>query len=235
MNGQMADLRVWGTARTDAEIADNMTANLTGNQGGALLGHWTFEEGSGTTALDTAGSVNGAITGAKYVDVAPAVLGTAATTAEGDAISGLMTTDGLVGTATYATTGAAPSNGSVAINSTTGEWTYTPNAKFHGSDSFTLRATGATSGTDDETVTVTVRSNDLNSNELGGSFMAFDGVNDYVDLGTVNISGAYTLEAWVNPSVYNLTSNGYGRIFDLGESGSANDNINLMFEACLSA
>jgi hypothetical protein len=37
-----------------------------------LIAHWSFEEGTGTTALDSTGSHNGAISGAQYVgDVAP--------------------------------------------------------------------------------------------------------------------------------------------------------------------
>src|SRR5690606_22298139 len=53
---------------------------------------------------------------------------------------------------------SAPSNGGVSINTTTGEITYTPNANYNGSDSFTYTvddAAGATSNTATVNITVT--------------------------------------------------------------------------------
>jgi hypothetical protein len=56
LNGAMADVRVWNTARTQAQIQDSMTAQLLGTESG-LVGCWRMAQG-------TAGGNNAAITAA---------------------------------------------------------------------------------------------------------------------------------------------------------------------------
>jgi hypothetical protein len=58
-NGQLDDLRIWGTARTASEISNNMNVQLTGNEPG-LIAYYTFDQGVGggnntgvTTLLDS--------------------------------------------------------------------------------------------------------------------------------------------------------------------------------------
>lgn len=46
----------------------NVANNIIGNLSTTVKGEWLFNEGSGTTAIDTAGSNNGTIIGATYVD-----------------------------------------------------------------------------------------------------------------------------------------------------------------------
>jgi len=65
--GTSDDLRIWNVARTQAEIQANMNKELIGNETG-LAGYWKFNEGSGTTAIDsTANGNDGTINGATYV------------------------------------------------------------------------------------------------------------------------------------------------------------------------
>ena len=62
------DVRIWNVARTQAEIQADMNLELIGNETG-LVGYWKFNEGTGTTALDsTANGNDGAINGATWVE-----------------------------------------------------------------------------------------------------------------------------------------------------------------------
>lgn len=49
--GKIAEMRLWKTARTKAEIQGNMYRRLTGEEGG-LVGYWSLDEGKGTTVYD---------------------------------------------------------------------------------------------------------------------------------------------------------------------------------------
>ena len=85
--------------------------------------------------------------------------------------SGTMTFNDVPGAATYDITTTA-SNGTVALDATSGVWTYTPTANWYGTDSFTLRATGSNPSTitDSETVTVTVTDDgEKSANVHGGA------------------------------------------------------------------
>lgn len=64
--GDVDDFRVWDIALTPDEVADLHYNNHV--QRNDLVGEWLFNEGEGTTALDTSGNGNhGTISGATYV------------------------------------------------------------------------------------------------------------------------------------------------------------------------
>ena len=52
--GNLAEVRIWNTLRTQAQIVAGMHAKLIGEQPG-LMGYWRFEEGTGTTTADGSG------------------------------------------------------------------------------------------------------------------------------------------------------------------------------------
>jgi len=56
-NGVMDEIRIWNVARTEQEIQDNMTVELTGNEEG-LVGYWPMNEGAGSTIGDQSGNEN---------------------------------------------------------------------------------------------------------------------------------------------------------------------------------
>ncbi len=56
-DGEIDEVRVWNTARTQGQIQANLTTDLTGAETG-LAGYWKFEEGVGTTAYDLTSNNN---------------------------------------------------------------------------------------------------------------------------------------------------------------------------------
>lgn len=68
--GKIAEVRLWNTARTEAEIRANMHSRLTGKETG-LVGYWPLNEGTGSIANDQTQNQNqGTITGATWQTMA---------------------------------------------------------------------------------------------------------------------------------------------------------------------
>jgi hypothetical protein len=61
LNGRLDEVRIWSVAQSAANIVANMNAALTSGTG--LVGRWGFDEGSGTTAVDSVAARNGTLTG----------------------------------------------------------------------------------------------------------------------------------------------------------------------------
>ena len=51
-NGNIDEFRVWNVARSQADIMATMGTTLVGNEPG-LVAYWKFDDGSGTTAVDS--------------------------------------------------------------------------------------------------------------------------------------------------------------------------------------
>lgn len=56
--GKIDDVRIWNKARSQADIQADMNKELTGSESG-LLAYWKFDDASGQTAVDSAGSNDG--------------------------------------------------------------------------------------------------------------------------------------------------------------------------------
>ena len=69
-SGILSDVRVWNTVRTQTEIQDNMNKRLNGDETG-LVAYYKLDEGTGTTATDSAGSNDGTINGATWISNEP--------------------------------------------------------------------------------------------------------------------------------------------------------------------
>ena len=92
------------------------------------------------------------------VNDAPVAVNDTATTDEDTAVSGNVLgndTDVDAGTTLTATLGASPAHGTVAL-AADGSFTYTPNADFNGTDSFTYTASDGAAASNVATVTITV-------------------------------------------------------------------------------
>ncbi|EFL87463.1 Ig-like domain-containing protein, partial [Ahrensia sp. R2A130] len=70
-------------------------------------------------------------------------------------VSGAVILNDIDGDVLTATLGAAPTNGTVIVN-TDGTYTYTPAADFNGTDTFTVSVDDGNGGTDTATVTITI-------------------------------------------------------------------------------
>ncbi|MCF7733582.1 MAG: FG-GAP-like repeat-containing protein, partial [Akkermansiaceae bacterium] len=63
LRGSMDEVRIWNTARSAAEISDNLDNALVGDESG-LVAYYRFGEGSGDTTADTtANAITGTLTG----------------------------------------------------------------------------------------------------------------------------------------------------------------------------
>ena len=70
-NGQIDDVQIWSTSKSQEEIQEYMNCPPLGNEDG-LVGFWNFEEGAGGTALDMSSNENnGTIYSATYNDLTP--------------------------------------------------------------------------------------------------------------------------------------------------------------------
>ncbi|MBF8271434.1 MAG: hypothetical protein HW380_539 [Magnetococcales bacterium] len=184
MTGSLADVRVWDTVRSQANIVDNMSRTLTGVEAG-LTGYWPLHEGAGAVANDNAGVAdNGTISGAAWVTTADAVRGfeekdiaipalsitdvdsTGSTTVTLAVAQGTLTVDtavaGGIGAAGVTGNGGATVTlvGTLAqLNATlagTNAVIYRGNSNFYGADSLTIGVTDSTGGTASGTVAITV-------------------------------------------------------------------------------
>jgi hypothetical protein len=71
LNGKLSDVRIWNTARTAQQIADNYNKRLIGNESG-LVGYWKLDKGTGTTVTDFTSNANaGTISGAVWDNAEP--------------------------------------------------------------------------------------------------------------------------------------------------------------------
>ena len=115
---------------------------------------FTYSASDGN-AVSNVATVTIAVTG---VNDAPVAVNDAATTEEDTAVSGNVLgndTDADAGTTLTAALGASPANGTVAL-AADGSFTYTPNADFNGTDSFTYTASDGAAASNVATVTITV-------------------------------------------------------------------------------
>ncbi len=89
------------------------------------------------------------------VNDVPVAVNETATTKEDTPVSGSLSGTDIDGDSLTFAQGTGPSNGTVIVNAD-GTYTYTPNANYYGSDSFTFIVNDGTGGTDEGTVNITV-------------------------------------------------------------------------------
>jgi hypothetical protein len=139
--GQIDEVRIWNISRTQAQIQTGMNKTLQGNESG-LVAYYDFEDGIGTTLTDkTANNNNGTLTNMDNSDWINGIIGNPTFTINSNTTLNdtLSAYDADGDTLTYSIVGN-PSKGSVSItNANTGAFTYTPNANYNGSDSFTYK------------------------------------------------------------------------------------------------
>ena len=126
---------------------------------------------------------------------------------------------------------SGPSNGTLAFNTETGAYTYTPDTTFSGTDSFTYRAVddphGATSGACTVTITVTPADTGVQTvadTSPGGTALLIVGTtgNDQIVVNPGNVPG--TMQVSINGTITSHPAP-TGRIIVIGDSGD--DNIQI--------
>lgn len=120
-----------------------------------------------------------------------------------------------------------PEKGTVSVGGGN-RFIYVPGSSATGTDSFEYRLNNGTNDSNTETVTIAISGSDNVPVAGFGTALDFDGVNDYVDVGTIDgFNGAVSVEAWVNfDSFVGLGDKGWMRIIGFGQ-GADNDNIML--------
>ncbi|MEL7214856.1 MAG: tandem-95 repeat protein, partial [Pseudomonadota bacterium] len=148
--GDIADVRIWSEARTDAQISQFRNSDLTpANHTNLKLYLPLDDDFSEKTANRTVTNF-----GATLVDGNAPVDGESI--AEGETLTGRVTTrDADTGDTTTLSIQTNPTNGTAAVDQT-GLYTYTPTAGFVGSDSFGVLVSDGQGGTAVQTINVTV-------------------------------------------------------------------------------
>ncbi|ABK46179.1 putative outer membrane adhesin like protein [Magnetococcus marinus MC-1] len=133
---------------------DSMTGDYTYTPAAGYFGSdsFTLEVSDGNGGLD---SQSVAVTVAAVNDHPQLTTTTTISTAEDTPYSGsAMASDGEGDTLSFSV--IQGSHGAVSLNSSTGDYTYTPAADYYGTDSFTLEVSDGNGGTDSQSVTVTI-------------------------------------------------------------------------------
>ena len=162
--GEIADVRIWETERTEAEIAANLGCQVDPASAG-LVANWRMEltggviENSATGAsanpapLSLSGNVG--VGGSNAPVTLPGPVNPAASGDEDTDISGIVLATDPDGDAITFSKASDPANGSVTVNAD-GTYTYTPNADFNGSDIFDVTVTDVNGGFSTTSVAITV-------------------------------------------------------------------------------
>ncbi|MEE4192394.1 MAG: Ig-like domain-containing protein [Halieaceae bacterium] len=144
---------------TNGTVTLNGDGTLTFTPAADYSGSISFDYTVSDGALTDTGTVTGTVTPLDD-GAASATGGDSATTPVNTAVTSTLTVtdpDGLSATPFSIVSPAGdPSNGSVVIDATTGEYTYTPNAGYTGGDSFDVTITDAQGFTSIVTVSITV-------------------------------------------------------------------------------
>ncbi|MEZ5935207.1 MAG: LamG-like jellyroll fold domain-containing protein [Alphaproteobacteria bacterium] len=149
-DGEIADVRVWNTARSQEEIQADLGRTLNGDEP-HLLANWRLDDGVGPVASDSAGSYDGTLAGGPAWQDALNL-----TTMTNTALAGRLSGTDQDGDQLAYSLAAGAVNGTASIDADKGTWIYDPNAGFSGADSFSYQISDGHGGTDTVTIAVTV-------------------------------------------------------------------------------
>ena len=152
LTGALNDLSIWSVARSQGQIASDLTHSLAGNENG-LAGYWKFDEAGGTVAnASSAGTPDGTILGgASHLDLSTTVQAAANASVFKGMILGFDAADQSLSYA--AANNGDTAFGHVAFSGNTFVYTPTSGHITH-DDSFTVAITDADAHTINHSVTV---------------------------------------------------------------------------------
>ncbi|MCV6637732.1 LamG-like jellyroll fold domain-containing protein, partial [Candidatus Albibeggiatoa sp. nov. NOAA] len=219
LDGIVDEVRVWNTALTEEQVKHNTHLALTGAETG-LLGYWSFNTGSGTTAIDSSGNNrNGILSNmvdADWVDVNTSIP-VQLTTSLSTPFSGFLPAydnddDVLIYSLVNDDGGAA-----ILDDASTGAFTYTPHTA--GTHTFTYKVNDGFDDSNIATVTVEVEPNIAPVAGFGFA-LDFDGVDDYVSTPSRTDTPSATVEAWLK-----VDDSSQGTIMNNGGDGTGETEI----------
>lgn len=212
LDGKIADVRLWDSTRTAAEIADNMSGFVASDSVG-LVGNWRLDDeasGVATTAADATGNYDGTVLGGpSYTSDAAPIYGNDISVTEDTFYTGFIAAeDASSGALTFAVdTAGDPDHGTLSIDAATGEFIYTPDADYFGTDVFTVKVIDANGAISTQQISVSIEAAADAPTILGASdaqiFVQLDGEDDYLqilDNGFDLDPGKddFTFEAWID-------------------------------------
>ncbi|MBI5333896.1 MAG: tandem-95 repeat protein, partial [Burkholderiales bacterium] len=144
-----------GAVISAADIAaGKLVFQPAANANGAPYGSFTFSVQDNAGTFDTA--PNTFTLNVTPANDAPVTSNRSETTLEDTSVSGQVVATDIDGDTLSYTIKTGVAHGSVALNTTTGAYTYTPAANYNGPDSFTVSVSDGKGGTVDSVVTVNV-------------------------------------------------------------------------------
>ena len=243
--GKIDDVRIWNTARTQAQIQENRSRMLRGTTSG-LECYLTFE-----TDSFASGSWNHLLkdeTGKQEVhflssdpafaagpslslpqNTVPVAQSSQFTISGYDYLTNTLRATDADGDSLIYQISRQPGKGTLRLtNSATGAFTYTPNQGVSGTDTFTFTAHDGVAPSAQATITITITP--IPEPIAGaGQALAFDGQNDYVAMSGFDTwqPSQFTVEWWLNPRTHKSwnqkieSPNGWGRfVFHTTDNGS---------------
>ncbi|ASJ73793.1 DUF4347 domain-containing protein [Granulosicoccus antarcticus] len=220
-NGQIADVRLWDIARSEADILASLNQELPAQAG--LIGNWELNEGSGSTAADSAGSNDGALTdgaatGAPlwnaYGTDQDSTLNIDAINNDTDGENDTLTIDQIDGNAAAVGIPVVLSSGAEVTLMADGSVDYDPAGAFDSlndtqtaSDSFVYRISDGNGGTDTATVHLSITGlNDIPV-ATGNTVTADEDVPLVIGVADFNFNDAEN-DLLVSVTITDLTLNG---------------------------
>ncbi len=211
-NGQIDEVRIWNKARSASEIASDFDKILNGSELG-LVAYYNFEDGLGSTVLSD-----------KSVNANNGVLTNMAPNTDWISADAPITNVSL----TNSFTGTSNASGIYPVGETIVTWTATDVA----GNTNTLQQTITAGDAEAPEITVqdiTVDAGQVNceaevsvptpvatDNCSNGNSLAFDGVDDFVSLGS--LGSAQTIEFWMNADASFDPSQEYNMLFNFNNS-----------------
>ena len=150
-DAEIADVRVWNTARSANEIQADLGRTLDGDEN-HLIANWRLDDGAGATAADSGpGGYDGTLGGGPAWESA-----TGFTIARDTSVTGRISATDAEGDVLSYEVAAGPSNGSAVIDPQSGAWSYTPDAGYSGGDSVSYQVSDGNGGVDTVAISITV-------------------------------------------------------------------------------
>ncbi|MBL4693237.1 MAG: cadherin-like domain-containing protein, partial [Magnetovibrio sp.] len=216
MQGEMADARVWTSARSLTEIQSDMSNNSTGDMT-QLAGYWPLADGTGTTIKDMSGNgLDGTLAGntlgdAAWVNTLPSVYEAAIFAQEDQPyIDRIVATDADGNALSFSVlVGDEPAHGTVAFDATTpGHFTYTPTTNYNGTDTFTVSVNDGKGGVTTKVISVNVAPvNDAPTVTVGSAGTVDEGGSTVLTAAHLNATDVDNVAAELTYTVTTLPTN----------------------------